>query len=140
MVSQLQLTTSFSSSFSSLLSLPPFQLTAGCYHILPPGVPYGSRNVLEDMEVRQGVKDYTQWPTIPQVRRRAAFLSLSFSLSLLFIHSRSSYLLLILLFLLFSLGGHLNQIFIGGEFVGGCDILMDMHKNGELEEMLKGES
>eukprot|EP00205_Picochlorum_sp_RCC944_P003900 CAMPEP_0182613650 /NCGR_PEP_ID=MMETSP1330-20130603/26583_1 /TAXON_ID=464278 /ORGANISM="Picochlorum sp., Strain RCC944" /LENGTH=70 /DNA_ID=CAMNT_0024833387 /DNA_START=11 /DNA_END=223 /DNA_ORIENTATION=+ len=61
------------------------------------GVPYGSRNVLEDMEVRQGVKDYTQWPTIP-------------------------------------------QIFIGGEFVGGCDILMDMHKNGELEEMLKGES
>merc|ERR1712032_1084953 len=58
------------------------------------GVEYGSRNVLEDMEVRQGVKDYTQWPTIP-------------------------------------------QIFVDGEFVGGCDILMEMHKSGELEEVLK---
>ncbi|QDZ21036.1 monothiol glutaredoxin [Chloropicon primus] len=55
-------------------------------------VEYGSRNVLEDMELRQGIKDYTQWPTIPQV-------------------------------------------FIDGEFVGGCDILMEMHKNGELNEM-----
>jgi len=58
------------------------------------GVEYGSRNVLEDVEVRQGIKDYTQWPTIP-------------------------------------------QIFVDGEFVGGCDILMEMHKSGELEEVLK---
>jgi len=57
-------------------------------------IEYGSRNVLEDMEVRQGVKDYTSWPTIP-------------------------------------------QIFVDGEFVGGCDILMEMHKNGELEEIIK---
>lgn len=41
-----------------------------------------------------GVKDYTNWPTIPQV-------------------------------------------FIGGEFVGGCDIMLEMHKNGELIEELK---
>ena len=41
-----------------------------------------------------GIKDYTNWPTIPQV-------------------------------------------FIGGEFVGGCDIMLDMHKNGELIEELK---
>ena len=41
-----------------------------------------------------GIKDYTNWPTIPQV-------------------------------------------FIGGDFVGGCDIMLDMHKNGELIEELK---
>ena len=41
-----------------------------------------------------GIKDYSNWPTIPQV-------------------------------------------FIGGEFVGGCDIMLDMHKNGELIEELK---
>ena len=57
-------------------------------------VEYGSRNVLEDPEIRQGIKDYTQWPTIPQV-------------------------------------------FMDGEFVGGCDILMEMHKSGELEDALK---
>ena len=31
------------------------------------GVPYGSRNVLADPEVREGVKKFTEWPTIPQV-------------------------------------------------------------------------
>ncbi|KAL8606629.1 hypothetical protein ACOMHN_025728 [Nucella lapillus] len=55
---------------------------------------YESHNILEDEDLRQGVKDFTHWPTIPQV-------------------------------------------FIDGEFVGGCDIMMDMHKNGELIEELK---
>ncbi|XP_025104098.1 glutaredoxin-related protein 5, mitochondrial-like [Pomacea canaliculata] len=55
---------------------------------------FDSYNVLENEDVRQGVKDYTNWPTIPQV-------------------------------------------FIGGEFVGGCDIMLEMHKNGELIEELK---
>lgn len=41
-----------------------------------------------------GVKDYSKWPTIPQV-------------------------------------------FIGGEFIGGCDVMLEMHKNGELIEELK---
>ena len=50
--------------------------------------------VLFSSLVFAGVKDYTQWPTIPQV-------------------------------------------FLNGEFVGGCDIMMDMHKNGELIEELK---
>ncbi|CAL8111573.1 unnamed protein product [Orchesella dallaii] len=54
---------------------------------------YDSYNVLEDENIRQGIKDYTNWPTIPQV-------------------------------------------FINGEFVGGCDILIEMHKNGELVEQL----
>merc|ERR1711893_315928 len=55
---------------------------------------YEAHNVLEDEELRQGIKDYSNWPTIPQV-------------------------------------------YMGGEFVGGCDIMIDMHKNGELIEELK---
>lgn len=58
------------------------------------GVSYDSHNVLDNEAVRQGVKDYTNWPTIP-------------------------------------------QIFIDGEFVGGCDIMLQMHQNGELVEELK---
>ena len=57
------------------------------------GVQYGSRDVLSDPELREGIKEYTSWPMIPQV-------------------------------------------FIDGEFVGGSDILMEMHKSGELEEKL----
>ncbi|XP_057372469.1 glutaredoxin-related protein 5, mitochondrial-like [Daphnia carinata] len=55
---------------------------------------YDAHNVLEDESMRQGIKEFTNWPTIP-------------------------------------------QIFIGGEFVGGCDILLQMHKNGELIEELQ---
>jgi len=58
------------------------------------GVDFADHNVLSDEDLRQGIKDYTQWPTIPQV-------------------------------------------FIGGEFVGGTDILMEMHKSGDLIEELK---
>lgn len=58
------------------------------------GVTYDSHNVLENEDIRQGVKDFSDWPTIP-------------------------------------------QIFINGEFVGGCDIMLQMHQNGELIEELK---
>lgn len=57
-------------------------------------VTYDSHDVLENESIRQGIKDFTNWPTIPQV-------------------------------------------FINGEFVGGCDILLQMHQNGELIEELK---
>lgn len=58
------------------------------------GVTYDAHDVLKDEELRQGVKEYSNWPTIPQV-------------------------------------------FIGGEFVGGCDIMLQMHQNGELIEELR---
>jgi len=51
-------------------------------------------NVLEDAEVRQGVKDYASWPTIP-------------------------------------------QLYVKGEFVGGTDIMNEMHASGELTTLLK---
>ncbi|KAJ5570380.1 Monothiol glutaredoxin-5 [Penicillium hispanicum] len=52
-------------------------------------------NVLEDSELRQGVKEYSDWPTIP-------------------------------------------QLYLDKEFVGGCDILMSMHQNGDLAKLLEG--
>lgn len=57
------------------------------------GVNYDSHDVLADEELRQGIKDFSNWPTIPQV-------------------------------------------YIAGEFVGGCDILLQMHQNGELIDVL----
>lgn len=58
------------------------------------GVQYDSHDVLANDSVRQEIKNFTNWPTIPQV-------------------------------------------FIDGEFVGGCDIVLQMHQNGELIEELK---
>lgn len=57
------------------------------------GANYGAVNVLEDPEVRQGIKDFNNWPTIPQV-------------------------------------------FIKGEFIGGCDIVKEMFETGELRDLL----
>ncbi|BBF91872.1 Grx4 family monothiol glutaredoxin [Blastochloris tepida] len=58
------------------------------------GVPYKGINVLESDEVRQGIKDYSNWPTIP-------------------------------------------QLYIKGEFIGGCDIVREMFQAGELQALLK---
>ena len=58
------------------------------------GVPFKDVNVLEDPEKWQAVKQYSDWPTIP-------------------------------------------QIYIGGEFVGGCDIVREMHAKGELEPIVR---
>ena len=58
------------------------------------GVKFNSVNILVDDEVRQGIKEFSQWPTIP-------------------------------------------QLYVKGEFVGGCDIVREMYQTGELQEMLK---
>ena len=58
------------------------------------GVPFKTANVLEDMELREGIKQFSQWPTIP-------------------------------------------QLYVKGEFVGGCDIITEMFQSGELETLLK---
>jgi len=50
-------------------------------------------DVLEDQELRNGIKEFSDWPTIP-------------------------------------------QLYVGGEFVGGCDILIGMHQSGELATLL----
>jgi len=57
-------------------------------------VPYASVNVLENPAIREGIKQYSNWPTVPQV-------------------------------------------YINGEFVGGCDIVREMHDSGELEPLIQ---
>ena len=52
-----------------------------------------SVNVLEDADIRQGIKEYANWPTIP-------------------------------------------QLYVNGEFVGGCDIVREMYGSGELQKVL----
>jgi len=52
-----------------------------------------SVNVLADADIRQGIKEYANWPTIP-------------------------------------------QLYVNGEFVGGCDIMREMYANGELQQVL----
>ncbi|UYN95990.1 MAG: Grx4 family monothiol glutaredoxin [Enhydrobacter sp.] len=58
------------------------------------GVKFHGINILVDAELRQGVKEFSQWPTIP-------------------------------------------QLYVKGEFVGGCDIVREMFETGELEQLLK---
>ena len=55
---------------------------------------YSDINVLEDADIRQGIKDYADWPTIP-------------------------------------------QLYVKGEFVGGCDIIVEMTLSGELDELFE---
>jgi monothiol glutaredoxin len=57
-------------------------------------VQYASVNVLENPEIREGIKRYSNWPTVP-------------------------------------------QLYVNGEFVGGCDIVREMHASGELEPLIR---
>jgi monothiol glutaredoxin len=57
------------------------------------GTPFKDINVLESNELRQGIKDYANWPTVP-------------------------------------------QLYVKGEFVGGCDIVTELYQSGELQELL----
>jgi len=58
------------------------------------GVPYKGLNVLENDDLRGGIKNYSNWPTIP-------------------------------------------QLYVKGEFVGGCDIIREMHATGELQQLMQ---
>ena len=57
-------------------------------------VKFSSVNVLADPEIRQGIKDFSNWPTVP-------------------------------------------QLYVKGEFIGGCDIAKEMFEKGELQKLLK---
>jgi monothiol glutaredoxin len=58
------------------------------------GVPFHTANVLEDPELREGIKEFSNWPTIP-------------------------------------------QLYVKGEFIGGCDIVTEMYQSGELQKLLE---
>jgi monothiol glutaredoxin len=57
------------------------------------GVPFHTANVLEDPELRDGIKQFSNWPTVP-------------------------------------------QLYVNGEFIGGCDIVTEMYQSGELSTLL----
>ncbi len=57
------------------------------------GVEFKDVNVLTDPEIRQGIKEFANWPTIP-------------------------------------------QLYVGGKFVGGCDIVTDLYESGELSKLV----
>jgi len=57
-------------------------------------VKFNGINVLADPEIRQGIKDFSNWPTVP-------------------------------------------QLYVKGEFIGGCDIAKEMYEKGELQKILK---
>ena len=74
---------------------PQCGFSAAVVHILSElGVKFKAVNVLADAEVRQGIKEFSNWPTIP-------------------------------------------QLYVKGEFVGGCDIVKEMFEQGELDAFLK---
>ena len=54
---------------------------------------YATYNVLQDGDLRQGIKEFSNWPTVP-------------------------------------------QLYVNGEFVGGCDIMREMYQSGELQQLL----
>lgn len=61
------------------------------------GAEFVDVNVLQSMELREGIKEYSNWPTIP-------------------------------------------QLYVDGEFIGGCDIVREMYEAGELSELLKSKN
>src|SRR5215475_14372834 len=74
---------------------PQCGFSAAVVHVLSElGVKFKAVDVLKDPEVRQGVKEFSNWPTIP-------------------------------------------QLYVKGEFVGGCDIVKEMFESGELDTYLK---
>lgn len=58
------------------------------------GKPYAYVNIFEDPEVREGLKEYSNWPTFP-------------------------------------------QLYVKGELIGGCDIVVEMYQSGELQKLLE---
>jgi len=57
---------------------------------------FATFNILQDADLRQGIKEFSNWPTIP-------------------------------------------QLYVNGEFVGGCDIMREMYQTGELQQLLAGQ-
>lgn len=57
-------------------------------------VPFKTFNILEDEKIRQAIKEYSDWPTIP-------------------------------------------QLYVNGKFIGGCDIMTELHNSGELKKIIE---
>jgi monothiol glutaredoxin len=77
---------------------PQCGFSAAVSHILTKlGVDFKDIDILKDPELRQAIKEFSDWPTIP-------------------------------------------QLYVKGEFIGGCDIVKEMYESGELQDLLKAKS
>ena len=75
--------------------MPQCGFSAAVSHVLSSmQIKFKGVNVLEDMEIREGIKEFSNWPTIP-------------------------------------------QLYVKGEFVGGCDIVREMAESGELQQIFE---
>ena len=75
--------------------MPQCGFSAAVSHVLSSmQVKFKGVNVLEDMEIREGIKEFSNWPTIP-------------------------------------------QLYVKGEFIGGCDIIREMAETGELQQIFE---
>ena len=72
----------------------PIEIYTDCEFDWDINLKFKDVNVLADMDLREGIKEFSDWPTIP-------------------------------------------QLYVKGEFVGGCDIVREMFKSGELHELLQ---
>lgn len=73
---------------------PQCGFSAQVVHILTEtGVTFETKDILQDESLRQGIKEFSDWPTIP-------------------------------------------QLYVNGEFIGGCDIITELHQSGELKDLL----
>lgn len=78
--------------------MPQCGYSARVVHILKElGVDFETRNVLEDDNLRQAIKEISDWPTLP-------------------------------------------QLYVNKEFIGGCDIITELHQEGELEKILRSDA
>lgn len=76
-------------------AFPQCGFSAAVVHVLENmGIPFKDVDVLSDPDMRQGIKDFTNWPTLP-------------------------------------------QLYVKGEFIGGCDIVRELYATGELQELLR---
>lgn len=77
-------------------SMPMCGFSARAVNILKAcGSPFATVDVLQDETIRHGIKEFSNWPTIP-------------------------------------------QLYINGEFIGGCDIMIEMYEAGELQTLIEG--
>jgi monothiol glutaredoxin len=75
---------------------PQCGFSAQVVHVLNQyGVPFHTVDVLADWDVREGIKQFTNWPTVP-------------------------------------------QLYVNGKFIGGCDITLELHRKGQLKQVLDG--
>ena len=98
-------------------------------------------NVLENQSLREGIKEFSDWPTIPQLYIKNEFVGGCDIIKEMYENGELKKILedqqLREGIKEFSDWPTIPQVYIKGEFVGGCDIVKEMYENGELKKLLE---